>query len=52
MSIGVVLTIIFAVLKLTGFVAWTWPGVFVPLFIELGIDALFLIGLGIFVWKA
>lgn len=43
MSIGVLLTIIFTVLKLTGFVGWTWPGVFIPLFIELGFDALILI---------
>lgn len=54
LSIGVLLTIIFTVLKLTGFVGWTWPGVLIPLFIELGIDALIVLVVifgGVAVWK-
>jgi hypothetical protein len=43
MRLGVLLTVIFAVLKLTGLVGWTWPGVLVPLFIAFGIYALILL---------
>ncbi|WP_165821720.1 hypothetical protein [Mycobacterium colombiense] len=44
MSIGVILTIIFMVLKLTHFIAWAWWQVLIPLFIEVGFDILLFTG--------
>lgn len=48
MTIGLLLTIIFVVLKLTGSITWPWLGVLAPFLIELAIDVilflLFLVG--------
>lgn len=38
MSLGVVLTIIFVVLKLTHEIGWSWWLVLLPILIEVGID--------------
>ena len=44
MSVGIVLSIIFTVLKLTGYIGWTWPQVLIPFFIELVVDTIILVG--------
>lgn len=41
MTIGLVLALIFIVLKLTGTIAWSWLWVVSPVFIELGLQVLF-----------
>jgi hypothetical protein len=48
-SLGVLLTVIFAVLKLIHEVTWNWNQVFLPLYIELGFDALLFVLFFIFV---
>ena len=51
MSVGLVLAMIFAVLKLTHHVAWNWNQVLLPVYIELGLGVLVAIIIGIIVVK-
>lgn len=43
MSLGLVLTIIFTVLKLTGYIDWSWFQVMIPVIIELVVTFLVVI---------
>lgn len=54
MTLGVLLTIIFMVLKLTHNIDWSWWWVLLPAIIEIGVDALIvmLFGAGAFaIWR-
>lgn len=44
------LTIVFIVLKLTGYIAWSWWWVLSPLWISLCFAVVVLIGIGIYVY--
>ncbi|MFR0506199.1 hypothetical protein [Limosilactobacillus reuteri] len=52
-SIAIILTIVFAVLKLVGTVTWSWWIVFLPILavVALSIVVLILILLGVSVWN-
>lgn len=52
-SIAIILTIVFAVLKLVGIVTWSWWIVFLPILavVALSVVVLILILLGVSVWN-
>lgn len=52
-TIAIILTIVFAVLKLAGIIAWSWWIVFLPVIavVALSIVVLILILLGVSVWN-
>ena len=43
MTIGLIISIVFVVLKVLGFVEWSWLIVFLPCLIEFGLELLALI---------
>ena len=43
MTIGLIISIVFVVLKVLGFVQWSWLIVFLPCLIEFGLEVLGLI---------
>lgn len=43
MSIGIILTLIFLVLKLINVISWEWVIIFIPLMVELVIDIIFIV---------
>lgn len=45
------LTIAFIVLKLTGYITWSWWWVLSPIWISICIAIVFLIGFGIYIWR-
>jgi hypothetical protein len=45
------LTIVFITLKLTGYIDWSWFWVLSPLIFGFFILVVFIIGLGIYVWR-
>lgn len=47
-----VLQLIFIVLKLTNLVDWTWPQVFIPTFVSLGLLLIIIIVIFIVTWGA
>lgn len=45
------LTIVFIVLKLTGFITWSWWWVLSPAIFSIGLGVFTLIGMGILYWR-